>query len=222
MEADASCQKVNFTRRQGALAYALCAERFFIDTDNFKKLMNENEAVFPILVSLLFQSLEISIKHVGVESKILEEAEIRRIGNGHDIEKLSNAICDRMFNDILNEAAGDGRRLNPRTRDHLLRGLKADFVGSLTRKIVDRASQQHISKMIWGNEFAETRKCYSYRNLGYAHVGDHDFAYYSNFPRWIDIVKQVAQNLDDAIAALDDGRIHENCVSIILALSRVK
>ncbi|MBM4348568.1 MAG: hypothetical protein FJ106_01570, partial [Deltaproteobacteria bacterium] len=54
-----------YTGQEAAIAYALSAERIAGSDANF---LNENQAVIPIFVSLLFQSLEISIKYAGIES----------------------------------------------------------------------------------------------------------------------------------------------------------
>ena len=74
-----------FTGQEAAIAYALSAERIF---DNDCEFLNANPHVIPIFVSQLFQSLEISIKHVGIASGLFTETEARSraVRSGHGIK----------------------------------------------------------------------------------------------------------------------------------------
>lgn len=78
-----------------AKAYALCAARVLGDDLTF---LNAHAEVIPIFVSQLFQSLEISIKYVGIESGLFTAEESRGKGTrqGHGIEELADLAILRL------------------------------------------------------------------------------------------------------------------------------
>ncbi len=59
-----------FNLREAAIAYAKGAERILGEDTSF---LNDNQELIPVFVSLLFQSLEISLKHLGIEAKLFSE-----------------------------------------------------------------------------------------------------------------------------------------------------
>ena len=84
-----------FTFGEAAVAYVLSAERMAGHGVDF---LQANPACIPIFFSLLFQSLEISIKHAGIESGIfkLEEVKKRKFYNGHGIKEMAALIVERL------------------------------------------------------------------------------------------------------------------------------
>lgn len=142
----------NFSGGEAALAYALSAERVFANDYNF---LNNNPAVIPIFVSLLFQSLEISIKHAGIASRLFTEVEARNRAarSGHGIKQLASLACKKL--------GGDPFRPIVMAMCHFNRHPN---------------SQEIIKLMICGDEFEKTREAYATRSLGYAQVTDGDFA----------------------------------------------
>jgi hypothetical protein len=169
-----------FDLGEAAVAYALCAERIYGSSPAF---LNANAVVIPIFVSQLFQSLEISIKHACIESKLftLKEARNNKTGKGHGIKELAELAVERLG------------------------GFKGDFssiVNAMTFLNTGDNAVDIIHEMICGEEFEDTRSSYSTRSLGYAEVSDGDFAIIHPIPNWIDTVKQVAANLNSSICVL--------------------
>ncbi len=158
-----------------ALGYALGAERIF---NNDLEFLNHNPSVIPIFVSLLFQSLEVSIKHAGIESGLFTEREARGGGmrSGHGINELAALAVERL----------GGTPFVP-----LLMAMTHFNVGTLSKEIIQR--------MICGAEFEKTRDCYASRCLGYGQVADEDFALVRDIPSWIRAVKETAVNLPKTI-----------------------
>jgi hypothetical protein len=160
-----------FTGREAALAYALSAERIFGNDYNF---LNNNPAVIPIFVSQLFQSLEISIKHAGIESGLFTENEARNraMRSGHGIKQLALLACEKLGGDPFGPIVMAMCHFNKHPK-----------------------SKEIIKLMICGNGFERTRESYATRSLGYAQVADGDFATIDDLASWIESVKETAINL---------------------------
>jgi hypothetical protein len=164
-----------YTGQEAALGYALSAERIFNNDHDF---LNQNPAVIPIFVSQLFQSLEISIKHAGIESGLFTEGEARArtMRSGHGIKELAALAVEKL----------GGEPFVP-------------ILMAMTHFNVEQHSQKIIRLMICGDDFEKTRECYASRCLGYGQVADGDFALVSDIPAWIRSVKETAENLPKTI-----------------------
>ncbi len=85
-----------FNLQETATAYAKGAERILGEDATF---LNGNKEVVPVFVSLLFQSLEISLKHLGLEANLFTEQEARDkklTKNGHGINEIANLVNTRL------------------------------------------------------------------------------------------------------------------------------
>jgi hypothetical protein len=164
-----------FSGQEAAMAYAMAAERIF---GNDYEFLNLNPSVIPIFVSQLFQSLEISIKHAGIESGLFTEAEARdrAMRSGHGIKELATLACERLGGDPF-----------------------VPILMAMTHLNKQENSEEVIRLMICGMEFEKTRLSYASRRLGYAQVADGDFALVGDIPSWIAAVKETANNLPKTI-----------------------
>lgn len=160
-----------FTTAEAALAYALAAERILGADASF---LNQNPASVPIFVSFLFQSLEISIKHVGIESGLFTMLEARsaRMRTGHGIAELADLVGEKL----------SGQPFKP-------------LVQALTYFHTEPNSAEIIHLMIHGAEFEKTRQSYAKRYLGYGEVAVGDFAVVDGLSHWVTAIKQTAVNL---------------------------
>lgn len=167
-----------YTLAEAALAYALCAERICGNTPDF---LNANPATIPLFVSHLFQSLEIAIKHAGIESKLftIEEARKRERRSGHGIKELAELAVEKLGGDPFDP-----------------------IVTAMTFSNENRQSNQIVRLMICGDEFESTRECFASRRLGYGEVGGNDFALITDVPNWIESIKQTALNLPSTVEIL--------------------
>ena len=167
-----------FSGQEAAMAYVLSAERIFGNDFDF---LNGNQAVVPIFVSQLFQSLEISIKHAGIESGLFTEIEARSraMRSGHGIKELATLACEKL----------GGRPFGP-------------IMMAMTHFNTVQNSDEIIRLMISGTEFEKTRECYASRCLGYGQVADGDFTLITDIPTWIASVKETANNLTKTIDIL--------------------
>jgi hypothetical protein len=171
-----------FTREEAALAYALSADRLLGAEPAF---LQNHHAVVPIFVTLLFQSLEISIKHVGIASGLITESEARarNVRSGHGIQELATLVVER------------------------LQGVPFDpLVQALTFSHFEPGHAEIIRKMIHGAEFDRTRESYAKRELGYAEVRDGDFALVDGLARWISAVKDVAVQLPNTVSVVSQWK----------------
>ena len=166
-----------FRLDEAAVAYALSAERILGKDRSF---LSENSAVIPIFVSHLFQSLEISIKHMGIEAGLFAEHEARDRSkrSGHGIAEISSLAAQRLRSTTI-----------------------APLIMALTFNTVADA-QNVIHKMICGAEFEKTRNAYANRQLGYAQVADGDFALLSDLQAWVEVIKATALNLGNCVAVV--------------------
>ena len=168
-------KKHMFSGCDAAIAYAKTAERILGNDVDF---LNSNPACIPIFVSMLFQSLEISIKQAGIESKLFtrKEARSRRQRSGHGIKELAMLAVEKL----------GGEPFQP-------------IVMAMTFKNQAQNSAEIIYQMICGKNLDKTRESYATRCLGYSEVTEGDFATISPIPDWVAAVKETAMNLPAAI-----------------------
>lgn len=167
-----------FSLKDAAVGYALCAGRISGDDPLF---LNSNPACIPIFVSMLFQSLEISIKHAGIESGLftMSDARSRQYRSGHGIQELAKLACERLGGDPYKPV-----------------------VMALTYKCMSPNSTVIISKMVSGPELENSRKSYASRCLGYAEISDGDFQLINPVPDWVAAVRETAENLPQTVEVL--------------------
>lgn len=171
-----------YTGCEAAMAYVLSAERIFGEGDGF---VDANPACVPIFVSLLFQSLEISIKHAGIESGLfsMREARLRQRGSGHGVKKLAALAVEKLGGDPF---------------DPIVTAMTFASRGPNTGEI--------IQQMICGPELEQTRQSYASRNLGYGQVTEGDFAVIEPVKHWIAALKETAANLSSTIHVLSQWK----------------
>lgn len=167
-----------YTLAEAALAYALCAERICGVEPAF---LNANRAAIPILVNHLFQSLEISIKHAGIDSELftMQEARARERRSGHGIKELAALAVEKLGGDPF-----------------------GPIVTAMTYFNANKQSGQIVKLMICGEEFESTRECFASRRLGYGEISDGEFALVKHVPTWIEAIKQTALNLQSTVEIL--------------------
>ena len=171
-----------FSLEEAAAAYALAAENIFGGNATF---LNTNPAVVPIFVSMLFQSLEISIKHAGIESKLftMQDARNRQHRSGHGNKELAALAVDKLGGDPFDPIV-----------------IAMTFSNSGDR------SSQFIREMICGSKMEKTRDAYASRHLGYGQIYEGDFALINPIAEWVSAVKQTAVNLPKTIEILSQWR----------------
>lgn len=167
-----------FSLEEAAAAYALVAENILGGDAAF---LNASPAIVPIFVSMLFQSLEISIKHAGIESGLftMQEARNRQNRSGHGIKELAALAVENLGGDPF---------------DPIVMAMTFSNSG-------DRSSQ-FIHEMICGRKMEKTRDAYASRRLGYGEVYEGDFALINPIVEWVSAVKQTAVNLPKTIDIL--------------------
>ncbi|CAG0977011.1 hypothetical protein ARNL5_02149 [Anaerolineae bacterium] len=162
-----------------AIAYAKSAKRILGEDDSF---LNTNPEVMPIFVSLLLQSLEISLKHLGIESGLFTSKEARNkqlTGNGHGIEEIAGLVNSKL-------------------------GANEDYpvITALTNGLPpERRTYEYVQKTIFSPNFASTRQAYQSRRLGYAEVQSFEILFdkKSGVIPWVVAVEDVANNLPIAV-----------------------
>ncbi len=172
-----------FNLQEAALAYAKAAERILGNDVTF---FSENQEVIPVFVYLLFQSLEISLKYIGIEGKLFTEQEARDrklTKNGHGIEEIANLVNDKL-------------------------GADKDYpvVMALTAGLNDDQSSTIIQKMIFANELKKTRQLYQSRNLGYAQFKQGELALFDGLKPWVIAIKKVAENLPASAGVISEWK----------------
>ena len=167
---------------EAAVAYALAAENMIGNDASF---INANPEVVPVFVSMLFQSLEISIKHAGVESGLftIQEARNRQNRSGHGIKELAALAVEKLGGDPYNPIIMAMTFSNPGDR-----------------------SAQFIHEMICGKNLDKTRDVYASRRLGYGEVYEGDFVTIEPLGEWTSSVKQTALNLSKTVDILSQWR----------------
>lgn len=164
-----------FSFQEAAIAYAKAAERILGPDIRF---LEKNPELVPVLVTLLFQSLEISLKHLGIEAELLTEREARnkKLKNGHGVKEIAELVNAKL------DANNDYPVINV-----------------LTVRSKNKTDASLIQKMLFGSEFEATRTSYERRNLGYLSVNQGDFAIVEGLKPWVLAVRQVAENLTAAV-----------------------
>jgi hypothetical protein len=172
-----------FTQQDTALAYAKGAERILGEDGTY---INKNRELIPVFVSLLFQSLEISLKHLGLEAGLFTQKEARNkklTGNGHGIKELADLVNSRL-------------------------GADKDYpvVIALTADLKNSQASDFLQKMIFAKEFDSTRQAYKSRNLGYSQLKPGELKLLNGFKPWADAIKEVAENLPTAIRIVSEWK----------------
>ena len=164
-----------FTGREAALAYAIAAERILSQETDF---LSSNPACVPIFASILFQSLEISIKQAGIESGLfsMQEARSRQQRSGHGIKELAALAVEKL--------GGEGFK---------------PIVMAMTFNNQKPNSAEIIKQMICGDDLEKTRESYATRRLGYSEIAEGDFAIIYPVQDWVSAVKKTAINLPTTI-----------------------
>lgn len=164
-----------FNLEEAAIGYALAAEHMFRDDAAF---LNANPAVVPVFVSMLFQSLEIAIKHAGIESGLftIEEARSRQNRSGHGVKELATLAVEKLGGDPFDP-----------------------IVMAMTFRNANDRSGTFLQKMIAAPEMERTRESYASRRLGYGQVAEGDFSLLHPIDEWIESVKQTAVGLPTTI-----------------------
>jgi hypothetical protein len=165
-----------FSLADTSLAYAKVAEKILGDKSAF---LDENPEVLPILVEILFRSLEASLKHVGIESCLFskEEARSRKLtDNGHGISKIARLINSRLGS----------------TNDY-------PVITALLAGTNDQRYFQIIQILLFGPGFEPTRRAYSKRSLGYLQLEKGDLQLISDLEIWVKAVRAVSDNLTISI-----------------------
>ncbi len=167
-----------FSLHDAAIAYANSAERILGGNADF---LNSNPHVVPIFVSFLFQSLEISIKHAGIESGLFTKREARahQNRNGHGIKELAALAVEKL----------GGEPFDP-------------IISAMTAREIQGRNAGVLRRMICGDALAQTRESYATRRLGYGEVYEGDFAIIYPVLAWVESVKQVASELPTTIDVL--------------------
>lgn len=171
-----------FDLQKAALAYAKVAEKILDDDVTF---LNNNQEVIPIFVCFLYQSLEISLKHLGIESGLFTEQEVRDKKlrkNGHGIEEIAN---------LVNEKLGADENYP------VIMALTADLDGNGQISTI-------IHKMTFANELKQTRQSYQSRNLGYAQLAEGELALFNDLKAWVIAIKKVSENLPTSITVVSE------------------
>lgn len=165
-----------FNLQESATAYAKAAERIL---GNDSLFLDEHAEVVPVFVALLFQSVEISVKHLGIESCLFTGKEVKGKNqpcNGHSVKEIA---------DLANERLGADKSY--------------PVITALTAGMKNDGKTEIIQKMIFGREFEYTRQSYQSRNLGYLQIQQADFAVVEGLKPWVKVVRQVAENLPTGI-----------------------
>lgn len=165
-----------FNLQEAATAYAKAAERVLGDDAEY---MKSNEELVPVFVALLFQSIEISLKHLGIEAGLFTEQEARDkklTKNGHGVREIADLVNAKL-------------------------GANQDYpvVSALMAGLYGDGHAEIVGKMLFAPEFEATRKSYQSRNLGYAKLQQGDFALVEGLKTWVMAVRNVAENLPRAV-----------------------
>ncbi len=189
-----------FTLGEAAMAYALCAEQILGSDSSF---LEGNPETIPVFVSLLFQSLEISIKHAGIESRLFKMDEVRskNTRQGHGVKELAAFAVARLDEDPF-----DPKELTALFVEGLYGDHFDPIVKAMTFSNKNGNGSDIIRKMICGKEFEKTRLFYYKRDLGYGEVSQGDFAILQPISDWVATLKQTAANLKSTINILSQWK----------------
>ena len=86
-----------FDLQEAAKGYAKAAERILGEDADF---LEDNQEVIPVFVALLFQSIEISLKYLGVEAGLFsaQEAKNRKLTkNGHGLGEIAGLVNEAQI-----------------------------------------------------------------------------------------------------------------------------
>lgn len=175
-----------FNFQEAAIAYAKGAERILGEDATF---LNDNQEVVPVFVSLLFQSLEISLKYLGLETKLFSEQEARDrklTKNGHGIREIADLVNKRLGAD----------------RDY-------PVVMALTAGLDNSQAGDFVQKMIFAKELDSTRQLYQSRNLGYSQLKSGELKLLKvngELRPWVVAIREVAENLPTAIRIVTEWK----------------
>jgi len=164
-----------------ALAYAKGASRIIGEDDSY---LNSNQEVIPVFISLLFQSLEITLKHLGIESKLFTKKESRDrklTNNGHGIKEIAELANARLGAD-----------------------KNYPVVMALTAGIENSQTSEIINAMIFSSKFEPTRSSYQSRSLAYSQFQAGELQILDNLKPWVIAVEEVAENLPAAIKIVSE------------------
>ena len=167
---------VMYSLQDTAKAYAKGAQRILGEDVSF---LNNNQEVIPVFVSLLFQSIEVSLKHLGIEAELFTPAESRDrklTKNGHGITEIAGLVNERLGAD-----------------------KNYPVIMALTVGLSNCQVSEILEKMIFSSDFEPTRKSYQNRNLGYAQLKPGEIQLIGSLKPWVDAVVDVAENLPKAI-----------------------
>jgi hypothetical protein len=166
-----------YSLQDAAKAYAKGAKRSLGEDANF---LNANLEIVPIFVSLLFQSLEISLKHLGIESGLFTRDEaIKQMG--HDVKKIAVTVNQRLG-------------VN---KDYPV--IKLLTYGAPPTNKFDK----RIQLMLFSSGFEPTRKSYQKRTLGYLELKQGDLQLLTKGVKpWVDAIEYVSENLPSAISVV--------------------
>lgn len=165
-----------FTLQEAALAYAKAAECVLGQDSEF---INQNQELVPVFTLLLFQSIEISLKHLGIAAGLFTEQESRDrklTKNGHGVKEIADLVNRRL-------------------------GANSDYpvLTALTVGLNDGWESEILEEMVYGSDLEATRKAYESRNLGYANLHQGDFALVQGLKPWATAVRSIAENLPKAV-----------------------
>jgi hypothetical protein len=172
-----------FSLQEAAQAYSMTASRILGTDVDF---LEQNQMVIPIFVSMLFQSVEVSLKSVGIESGLItrEEARDRKsTRSGHGIKEIAQLMSQKL---------GDQR--------------ETSVVMALTSACNKENIATYVREMIYGDRLEKTRLAYSHRRLGYGEVSNGDFALCYPLDEWVASVQSVADNLASAAKIIEQWR----------------
>lgn len=174
-----------FNLQEAATAYAKAAERILGEDADF---LTKNTELVPVFVSLLFQSIEISLKHLGIEAELFTEQEVRDkrlTKNGHGVKEIAELVNAKL-------------------------GAQNNYlvITALTAGMNDAWKFGVLEKMLFGHEFEATRQSYQSRNLGYAKLNQGDFALVEGLLPWARTVREVAENLPISVRVVKQWKSH--------------
>lgn len=172
-----------FSLQDTAKAYAKGANKILGEDASF---LNDNQEVIPVFVSLLFQSLEVSLKHLGIESQLFTSTEARDrklTRNGHGIKEIA---------ELVNEKLGANNNY--------------PVITALTAGLGNAQTAEIIQTMIFFPEFEPTRNSYQNRNLGYAQLKPGELQLLGGLKPWAEAVVEVAENLPIAISVVSEWK----------------
>lgn len=172
-----------YSLQDAAIAYAKAAKRILGEDAIF---LSDNHNIIPVFVSLLYQSIEISLKHLGIESQLFTRQESRDrqlTKNGHGVKEIADLVNDRL-----------GANKN------------YPIIIALTAGLNNTQTAEILQNLIFSLEFEPTRRSYQNRNLGYAQLTSGELQLFNGLKPWVVAVEEVAQNLPVAIGVVSEWK----------------